>query len=133
MSFASEHAIKAVRKRHRCDGCNRHIEVGSPATRWAGMTDGDFGTAIYHPECRDAEVAYNYDALGYQYGNDWWPLYDIEREDWPWLREAHPAVADRMNILVSVSDAREHSSPRQVESARSRDELKNPSTRKVEP
>ena len=99
MAFASETTVKAVRKRHRCDGCNRPIEIGDPATRWAGTTDGDFGTALYHPDCRAAEIAMNNDVLGFRYGDDWWPLSEIESEDRPWLIAAYPAVARRMGIV----------------------------------
>lgn len=105
MSFASESTVKAVRRRHLCDGCSRHIEIGEPATRWAGLTEGDFGTAIYHPDCRAAEVDLNNEILGWQYGDDWLPLHDIEREDWPWLIEAHPAVAARMNLAAALEKA----------------------------
>jgi len=100
MSFHSETKVKAVRKRHQCDGCSRLIEIGEPAIRWAGLTDGDFGTAIYHPECREAEVAYNRDVLDWLYSDDWYPLHDIERESWAWLVEAHPVAAARLNIAV---------------------------------
>lgn len=97
VSFVTETDVKAVRKRHRCDGCGAHIEIGEPAKRWAGMTDGEFGTAIYHPDCRAAEVRLN-DLAGWGFGDDWYPLSDAGREDWPWLIEEFPAVAARMNI-----------------------------------
>ena len=121
MSFASETPVKAVRKRKACDGCGRHIEIGEPAIRWAGLTDGDFGTAIYHPDCREAELAYNNDLLECQWGDDWYPIHEIDRDDWPWLIEAHPTVAARMGIAApSVCEAP------QVEREGSRDE-QNPS------
>lgn len=98
MSFVSETSVKAVRKRHRCDGCGGHIDVGQPATRWSGVVEGDFSTAIYHPDCREAEIAMNNDIRDFQYGDDWRPLDEIEHEDWPWLRDAYPAVAGRLGI-----------------------------------
>lgn len=98
MTFASETTVKAVRKRHNCDGCQRRIEVGEPAVRWAGMTEGDFGHCIYHPDCRKAEIAYNLDILDCQHGDDWSQLSDIDCDDWPWLIGAFPAVAARMNL-----------------------------------
>lgn len=98
MAFHTETPVKAVRKRHCCDGCGKHIEIGQSAVRWAGLTDGDFGTCIYHPECRAAELAYNLDVLGYLYLDDWYPISEIEHEDWPWLIESHPVVAERMGI-----------------------------------
>lgn len=99
MSFYRETVVKAVRKRHRCDGCGKHIEIGEPANRWAGMTDGDFGSVIMHPECREAEIKLN-DILGTHSGDDWAGLLDIESEDWPWLLEEHPVVAARMGITA---------------------------------
>jgi hypothetical protein len=96
MSFVSVTHVKAVRKRKACDGCGQYIEVGSPATRWAGLTDGDFGTAIYHPDCRLAEVALN--DKNECRADEWWPLSELYEEDRPWLLEAFPAVAARMGI-----------------------------------
>lgn len=104
MSFAVETPVKAVRKAYHCDGCNRQITVGSPATRWAGLTEGDFGTAIYHPECREAEVAYNREA-GWQWGDDWYPLSEIEPEDRPWLAAEYPLAAQRLGIAPTSADA----------------------------
>lgn len=100
MSFSGERAVKAIRKRHVCDGCGNYIEIGDSALRWAGMIDGDFGTAIYHLDCRTAEVAYNQDILGYVWGDDWRCLSEIDKDDWPWLIDAHPTVAKRMGILL---------------------------------
>lgn len=100
MTFSSETLVKAVRKRHICNGCLRHIEAGQSAMRWAGMTDGEFGTCIYHLDCREAELAYNNDLLECQWGDDWYPIHDIDSDDWPWLIEAHPTVAARMGITA---------------------------------
>jgi hypothetical protein len=99
VSFTRETLVKSVRKRHVCDGCGRHIQIGGPASRWAGMTDGDFGTAIYHPDCRAAEVELN-DNRDWRYGDDWWPLGEIEHEEWPWLIESYPAVAERIGFVL---------------------------------
>ena len=101
MGVLSERLVKAVRKRHRCDGCGKHIEVGQPAMRWAGLTDGDFGTCIYHPDCLSAEVDLNNDVLDWQYGDDWLPLIEIDEEDWPWLSERYPTVAARIGLAPS--------------------------------
>ena len=98
MSFVSETTVKAVRKRHRCEGCGKHIEIGEPAKRWAGMSDGDFVSVIYHPDFRAAEERMN-ELAGWRYGDDWYLLNDdLGREDWPWLIEEFPAVAARMGI-----------------------------------
>lgn len=106
MSFVSETKVKAVRKRHRCDGCGQHIDIGQPATRWAGLADGDFGTAIFHPECREAEVALNH-KNDWRWGDDWWRLCDMEREDREWLIEERPIVAERMGIRSLLSPNKE--------------------------
>lgn len=106
MSFATERVVKAVRKRHRCDGCRQHIEVGQPANRWAGMSDGEFAAVIYHPECREAEVALN-DILGSHGAEEWCVLSDIEDEDRPWLIEEFPIVAQRMGLAAPTTPAGE--------------------------
>jgi len=98
MSFIREYPVKAVRKRHRCEACRKHIEIGQPATRWAGMTDGQFGNVIYHPDCREAEVAFN-STKDWRYGDEWYPLYELESDDHEWLRAEFPVVAVRMGIL----------------------------------
>ncbi len=106
MAFQGETAVKAVRKQYVCDGCGKHIDIGQPAMRWAGMTDGDFSTAIYHPECREAEIAYNNEVLGYAWGDDWWPLSEIDRDDWPWLTETHPIAAARVFAALNQPGAK---------------------------
>lgn len=104
MSFINETAVKAVRKRHRCEGCHKHIEIGEPAQRWAGMSDGVFFTTIYHPDCREAEVRLN-DIAGWSGdGDDWCVLDDADRDDWPWLIEEFPAVAVRLGISNAPAD-----------------------------
>lgn len=104
MSFRSERNVKAVRKRHRCDGCNSDIEVGDPAVRWAGMTDGDFGSLIFHVECREAEIALNR-LLEVGWYDDWCGLQDIDGEDRPWLIDTFPVVAQRMGFSASSVSA----------------------------
>jgi hypothetical protein len=101
VSFTREHAIKSVRKARRCDGCGVRINVGEPAMGWAGLTDGDFGTATYHPECRNAEVALN-GLHDWFPGDDWIPLSDCDGEDRPWLAAEHPVVAARMGIAARL-------------------------------
>ena len=97
MSFSREWSVKAVRKVHRCDCCGKPIEMGQAAIRWSGMTDGDFGSAIMHPDCRAAEIAMN-ELKDYRLGDDWWPLREIESDDHEWLAEEYPVVAARMDI-----------------------------------
>lgn len=89
MSFVNERAVSAIRKAGLCDGCSTSVTVGSQAVRWAGLTpDGDFNTALYHPECRNAEVALN--RLHDTDADEWIGLGEIEREDHAWLTEEHP-------------------------------------------
>lgn len=99
MSFSREWKVKAVRKEHRCQGCRTKLEIGQPAARWAGTTDGQFDSVIYHPECREAEVALN-DLTGDWVYGDWHSLSEIEDDDRAWLAENHPIVARRMGIPV---------------------------------
>jgi len=97
VSFNREWTVKAVRRHARCDGCGQQIEVGQPAHRWAGMTDGDFASIAWHPECRAAEIMLN-DLSGIRHGDDWMRLDDRDPEDDAWLRAEHPIVADRLGI-----------------------------------
>jgi hypothetical protein len=92
--FAREQYVMATRKAHRCDACLQPIPAMSPAIRWAGMTDGEFASCIYHTDCREAEIALN-DLRG-SYADEWQSLADMEFEDMPWLAEAFPTVAARL-------------------------------------
>lgn len=96
MSFSNEQRIKATRKRAWCVGCGQPIEVGSAAVRWTGITDGDFQSVAYHPECRDAECALN----EMHSADEWIGLCEVtgERDDELWLLEEFPAVAARLKI-----------------------------------
>lgn len=98
MGFNSEKIVKSVRKQHRCDGCGTLIKVGEPAWRWSGISDGDFGTCIYHPDCRTAEVAYN-SRVGTNTYDEWCGVRDAFYEDEDgtrdWLREHYAVVAAR--------------------------------------
>lgn len=110
MSFYRETAIKSVRKPRICAGCRSMIEVGQPALDCAGHNDGDFWACAFHPECRAAEIALN-DLKDFRFGDDWFPLEEIENDDWLWLLEDHPAVAARMKITrerYERSTARPH-------------------------
>lgn len=100
MTTLSEREVKAVRKAVRCDGCGRFIVVGEPASRWAGIFDGDFVSTAYHPDCRQAEIALNerHDT----WDEDWQPITSIEPEDHAWLLAEFPAVAARLGIAVAA-------------------------------
>lgn len=98
MSYASTRNIKATRKPHRCDGCGKQIETGSPAFYWAGDCDGEFYSAHYHTECRALECAWN-DLLDYS-GDEFTALptliSDIEPDDRIWIEVEWPIVAARI-------------------------------------
>lgn len=104
VTFYRENAIKAVRKPRQCNGCGHKVEVGSPALDYAGHADGDFWSATYHVDCRKAEVDLN-DLHGTSYVGEWMNLSaDMEWEDWPWLVDNFPAVAERMGITKARHD-----------------------------
>ena len=92
--FYREGSVNAIRKAHRCHGCCRLMEVGSPAYTFAMQQDGEFYAGHYHQDCRKAEVALN-DLLQSSYG-EWALLQEIDDEDRAWLREEYPDVAARM-------------------------------------
>jgi hypothetical protein len=96
MSFTREYAVKATRKPGQCCACKTMIAKGEPAIRWAGLVDGDFQAAAYHPECRTAEIAYN-QLIGFD-AYDWHNLDELERDDQEWLLAEHPTVAARMRL-----------------------------------
>ena len=97
MGFSGEVTVKAVRKRHICDGCREHIDIGNPAVCWVGMSDDESASFTYHPDCREAEIKLN-DTHGWRYGDEWMGLADYEHDDMPWLIETYPAVAVRMGL-----------------------------------
>jgi hypothetical protein len=100
MSFSSETAVKAVRKRHKCHVCLHDIEIGEPATRWAGKTDGDFHSLVMHPDCCDAERDFNKEVDA----GDWYSLaYDRDQDTDDWLVEAYPQVSARLGRLGKPS------------------------------
>jgi hypothetical protein len=99
MSFSSERKVGAVRKEKRCDACGKMVEIGQPAIKWAGTTDGDFGTLVYHVDCRAAELALN-KLHGTWSNDDWISLADFDFEDGDWLLAEYPDVAARKGITV---------------------------------
>lgn len=103
MGFACETEHTAA-KRHQCDECPAPIEVGQRFIRWAGTTDGDFGTYRAHVECRAAAIALN-NLNEIRDADEWMNLSDLESEDHDWLCEEHPIVAERLGL--SMYDWRE--------------------------
>jgi hypothetical protein len=89
MRFLSEKPVKGVRKRHICQACDKFIEIGEAATNWCGINDGQFDSIYYHPDCREAEVAFN---RLHEWGwmDDWMALSDREPEDNPWIKAEWP-------------------------------------------
>jgi len=104
VSFYNERPIKAIRKSRPCEGCNVRLETGEPALGCAGIGYDGFWAAAYHAECRAAEIALN--LLHRTRDYEWMNLSaDMEWEDWPWLIEKHPLVADRMGVTTAKFEA----------------------------
>ena len=95
MTFTSETVVQKTRKPHRCSACRAIIPTGEAMVRWAGMTDGEFGTAEYHTDCREAEIAIN--RLYDNHASEWVSLGNFEPEDVPWLQATFPVVAMRLS------------------------------------
>ena len=77
MDFARE-SDHTARKEYRCNCCLKKISPGERITRWAGVTDGLFQTAIMHPDCHAVELQLN---LMMDLNEDEWaPLHDLVRE-----------------------------------------------------
>ncbi len=51
MSTVFSDSLHTAAKRHRCWFCDQRIEKGERYGKRAGVTDGDFWTMAYHPEC----------------------------------------------------------------------------------
>lgn len=100
MSFISQTTVKSVRKSKPCDGCRRMIQAGERAVRWVGTNDG-FQTALYHPECRRAEIKLNDLHETHRHGDDWISLAEIGWDDWPWLIAVCPLVAVYMGVTTA--------------------------------
>jgi hypothetical protein len=58
MSFYDETNVKRTRKNCLCQWCWERIDAGEPSVITAGVFDGEFQTARYHPECRRAIMAW---------------------------------------------------------------------------
>ena len=61
MNHQSEAKTIVARKPHRCHWCSERIEKGSKYERTFIVWEGDPWTRKLHPECADAERAYDYD------------------------------------------------------------------------
>lgn len=98
--FFCERIIKATTVSRRCEACWLVMPVGSRVMRWIG-TDDDFGVTWRHPECARAEQDFNRRAA-LDTRDEWWSLTEVmecsEPADLRWLIEAHPVVADRLDV-----------------------------------
>lgn len=95
MTFIAEKPVRAVRKRHVCEGCDNWIEIGEAAVNWCGVADGQFSSMYYHPECREAEVALN-NLIDWRCGDDWSRLCEADHEHHPWIKAEYPIAYKRM-------------------------------------
>ena len=98
--FCKTRNIAATRKLHRCEGCGKAIEAGQHAFYFALKDDGQFYDGHYHPDCREAEEAFN-DANDRRW-DEWTALSCIsgDREDAEWLIENRPLIAARLGLKV---------------------------------
>lgn len=90
-------AVKAVRKTHCCEQCNKIIDVGSPAKYSFGIWEGYPYSTYTHVECNEA--AHEYATLNDLWFEEYpWFQYmdDSECGHHAWLLEKHPIVAKRL-------------------------------------
>ncbi len=100
--FVNERPVKATRKLATCAACGTHIQIGEPAIRWAGITDGEFSSAAYHPDCREAEIRMNRECGSAAY--DWFALSERDPDDDDWIAVNFPAVAERLGITTTKGE-----------------------------
>lgn len=74
------------------------IDKGERALTYSGKFNGDFGHFTLHPECREAELAWN--KMVGSYGDEFFGLSELEPDDWEWLLSEYPIVAARMNVTA---------------------------------
>jgi hypothetical protein len=100
MMFSREWTVRKTRKDHICDGCRSTIFSGSAAVKWAGLQEGEFMEAVYHSECREAEIAFN--KMHGTLGEDEWISIGQTQDpdDAAWLIENFPIVAGRLNVCA---------------------------------
>lgn len=118
MSVGKFRDVKATRKEHRCESCERPIPFGSPAKYWAGLIEGDFYALYQHVDCREAEVAWNDHAeFAWDEHCPLWLLWDDGRDPGffdddvtdfhPTLQERWPEVYARLEARAAVRAAPE--------------------------
>lgn len=92
-SFCSEKTITA-RKPHRCSACLQPINAGEKYLRDAGVSDGDFWSSAYHPDCREWEIKVNNQDCG-PFSDEWCFLHEYMNECCDVLDGAPEAVKAR--------------------------------------
>lgn len=98
MSDFHSHTKLIGRKEHQCEGCGCAIHKGEKHLKVAQVFDGDFHAYRLHLDCQQAVDDYHTMA-----GLLWdehapWPreMGDECDDDWEWLKEKFPAVAQRI-------------------------------------
>jgi hypothetical protein len=99
MSFHHEKHIKKTRKAKRCKWCYEMINVGDSSVYTAGVFEGDFYTARYHPECASAITRY-YTV------NKWWgeEMPDCVMNRGGILEKGEPEPVDPEQLPASTFD-----------------------------
>jgi len=105
MGFVNEQRVGATRKDHQCAACRQIIPKGTAAQRWAGISDGQFNSAIFHEECREAEIVLNkmHDTVW----DEWLSLDDpawLEIDDLEFIIRNYPAVAERISAAKILEE-----------------------------
>ena len=104
-SFYSERHVAKTRRARQCCECLHALDVGVSCKRIVGVHEGDFSCVYAHSDCLDAAREYNA-GIG-TYGDTWYSLHEIDEvEDFRWLCDTFPAVADRMGVTPLVMQAR---------------------------
>ena len=88
-----------ARKPHQCIACLQPIEPGELYVRWAGLTDGDFGTCAYHQDCRGWEIFLCQEAG--LHSDEWTSLHEFVAECRDCLDGAPDSVRERFPGTVS--------------------------------
>jgi hypothetical protein len=94
----SDQVVKA-RKRHCCDQCMRSINLGEMYRRQTYVEDRLINTYKAHDDCDAAAQRYAELADLHPLNDDPPRLVDdLGRDDWWWLLDEFPCVADRFGV-----------------------------------
>lgn len=97
MTFYSEQT-RTARKAHVCQSCSKRIEPGETYLRGAGVWEGDFWSAAFHPDCRAWEVKLCHE--GDLLSDEWMSLAEWVAEDRRSLDGAPESVRARFPETV---------------------------------